>query len=71
MDADPEVWATVEQMILSEIVDNTDQIFARDKSLALPSAPSGKVAPHQQEPRNAQCLIAMQGVPTEGCEEKG
>ena len=45
MDADPEVWATVEQMILSEIVDNTDQIFARDKSLALPSAPSGKLFP--------------------------
>ena len=38
MDADPEVWATVEQMILSEIVDNTDQILARDKSLALPYA---------------------------------
>jgi len=71
MDADPEVWATVEQMILSEIVDNTDQIFARDKSLALPSAPSGKVSPHQQERRNTQCLIAMQSVPSEGCEDKG
>jgi len=71
MDADPEVWATVEQMILSEIVDNTDQIFARDKRLALPSAPSGKVTPHQQERRNAQCLIAMQEVPAEGCEAKG
>ena len=71
MDADPEVWATVEQMILSEIVDNTDQIFARDKSLPLPSAPSAKVTPHQQERRNAQCLIAMQGVPPEGCEDKG
>ena len=71
MDADPEVWATVEQMILSEIVDNTDQIFARDKSLPLPSAPSGKVTPHQQERRKAQCLIAMQGVPAEGCEDKG
>ncbi len=45
MDADSEVWATVERMILSEIVDNTDQIFARDKSLALPSAPSGKITP--------------------------
>ena len=58
-------------MILSEIVDNTDQIFARDKSLALPSAPSGKVTPHQQERRNAKCLIAMKGVPAEGCEDKG
>ena len=71
MDVDPEVWAKVEQMILSEIVDNTDQIFARDKSLPLPSAPSGKVSPHKQERRNAQCLIAMQGVPPEGCEDKG
>jgi hypothetical protein len=71
MDADPEVWATVEQMILSEIVGNTDQVFARDKSLAIPSAPSGNVTPHQQERRNAQCLIAMQGVPAEGCEDKG
>ena len=71
MEADPEVWVTVEQMILSEIVDNTDQVLARDKGLALPSAPSGKVTPHQQERRNAQCLIAMQGVPAEGCEDKG
>jgi len=71
MDADPEVWATVEQMILSEIVDNTDQIFARDKSLALPSAPSGKVIPNQQERKNARCLIAMQGVSAESCETKG
>ena len=71
MEADPEVWATVEQMILSEIVDKKDQIFARDKRLALPSAQSGKVTPHQQERRNAQCLIAMQGVPAEGCEHKG
>lgn len=67
MDADPEVWATVEQMILSAIVDNTDQILARDNSSALPSAPSGKVAPQQQERRNAQCLIAMQEVTSESC----
>ena len=42
MDADPEVWATVEQMILSEIVDNRDQTLAGDKSFSAPSAPSGK-----------------------------
>jgi hypothetical protein len=42
MDADPEVWATVEQMILSEIVDNRDPILAGDKSYSAPSAPSGK-----------------------------
>ena len=71
MDADLEVWATVEQMILSEIVDNTDQILARAKSLAFPSAPSGQVAAHQQERRNAQCLIAMQEVTSEDCESKG
>jgi hypothetical protein len=61
MDADPEVWATVEQMILSEIVNNTDQIFARDKSLTLPSAPSSK----------AQCLVAMQGAPAKVVKIKG
>ena len=71
MDADPEVWAAVEQMILSEIVSNTDQVLARDKSLALPSAPSGEVTPNQQERGNAKCLIAMQGAPAEGCEDKG
>jgi hypothetical protein len=71
MDADPEVWAAVEQMILSEIVDNADQIFARDKNLLLPSAPGGKVTSHQQERRKTQCLIAMQDVISEGCESKG
>jgi hypothetical protein len=45
MEADPEVWVTVGKMILSEIVDNTGQILARDKGLALPSAPSGKITP--------------------------
>jgi hypothetical protein len=71
MDADPEVWATVEQMILSEIVDNTDQILARDKSLAFPPAPSGKVNPHQKEHRNAQCLVASHDAPSEDCKARG
>jgi hypothetical protein len=71
MDADPEVWATVEQMILSEIVDNTNQIFARDKGLYLPSTPGSKVTRHQQERRNEQCIIAMQEVISEGCQSKG
>ncbi|MGD8437686.1 MAG: hypothetical protein PVJ70_08575 [Syntrophobacterales bacterium] len=71
MDADPEVWARVEQMILSELVDNTDQIFARDKSLSIPPALGGKFSPHQQERRNGKCLIAMQDVISEGCQSKG
>jgi hypothetical protein len=72
MEADPEVWVTVEKMILSEIVDNTDQILARDKGLALPSAPSGKITPHQQERRKPECLIAMQVAGgAEGCKNEG
>ena len=62
---------TVDLVILSEIVDNTDKILARDKSLPLPSAPSGKVTPHQKERGNAQCLIAMQDGISEDCESKG
>jgi hypothetical protein len=71
MEADPEVWATVEQMILSEIVDNRDRVFARDKSLAFPSARGGKVRPHQQEPRNSQCLVATHDAPSEDCKARG
>ncbi len=71
MDADPEVWATVGQLILSEIVDNTDEFFAGNKSLAATSTPSGKVASHQQERGPAQCLIAMKLVASGDCEENG
>jgi hypothetical protein len=56
---------------LSELVDNTDQIFARDKSLSIPPALGGKFSPHQQERRNGKCLIAMQDVISEGCQSKG
>ncbi len=71
MDADPEVWATVEQIILSEIVDNMDQILAREKGLSSPSAPGDKVIPHQQERKNGQCIIAVQDITSESCKSKG
>ena len=71
MDADPEVWATVEQIILSEIADNTDVIFAREKTLFSPSAPGDKVIPHQPEGKNGQCVIAMHDKTSESCEPKG
>ena len=71
MDADPEVWATVEQMILSELIDNTGEILARDKSLSLPSEQTGRVTSQQQKRKNGRCLIAMQEVTSEGCESQG
>lgn len=72
MEADPDVWATVEKMILSEIVDSSNQILAVDKNSDLPLASNGKVAPHQKEGGKADCLIAMHDASaTEGCKIEG
>ena len=72
MEADPEVWAMVKKMILSEIVNGSPQILARDKSLGLPSVSSGKVTPYQQEGGTADCLLAMQVEGgAEGCKSEG
>jgi hypothetical protein len=72
MEADPEVWGTVEKMILSEIVDNSTQMLAGDKSPDLPSPSKGKVTRYQQEGGSADCLIAMHDTSSaEGCKIGG
>jgi hypothetical protein len=72
MEADPEVWATVEKMILSEVAESSTQIFAGDMSSDSPSPSNGKVTRYQQESGKADCLIVMHhagGV--EGCKNEG
>lgn len=72
MEADREVWATVEKMILSEIVDRSNQTLAGDMSSDLPSASNGIVAPYQKEVGKADCLIAMHDAgAAEGCKNEG
>jgi hypothetical protein len=72
MEADPEVWLTVEKMILSEIVATSDQTLPGDKGFTLPLASSGKVTTNQQERGKPECLIAMQVTGgREGCKNEG
>lgn len=72
MEADPEVWLTVEKMILSEIVATSDETLPGDKGFTLPLASSGKVTTNQQERGKPECLIAMQVTGgREGCKNEG